>query len=318
MSSMTPNKGKKDKKNPSDSKKNTSTPATSHAIHNVSEDDLSFDLPGMNFKKCLEDVKLSCKNQIDMLMEVIGKKDNIISALSEKVGKLTSEVEHLKKCYSFLSNETSEIKTVQSAEVDKTHKQLEYLDAKTQDLEDRSRRNNLVIFGVPEAANDLNEDCDKLICNLLQKHKVIDNEEAHPGLLERAHRLGKKKHEQEKPRPIIVCCGSFKDKQYILRNSNKLKGTQFSISEDFSKATLAIRRELVNKGKEAKNENPAIQGFQVKYKRLVIKYLNPTSNKIFTWSFGINDTRQNSKWFVPPPLRTAHPGNSRDGYQHSH
>ena len=143
---------------------------------------------------------------------------------------------------------------------------------------------------------------------------MINSEEAHPGLLERAHRLGKKKSAQEKPRPIIVLCGSFKDKQYILCNANKLKGTPFYISEDFSKATLAIRRELVRKGNMAKERCPAVQSFQIRYKRLVLKYLNRNTNRTFTWSFSIQDTEGSPKWFEPPPMRSSHPG-SGNGYQ---
>ena len=157
-------------------------------------------------------------------------------------------------------------------------KRIDFLDSKAQDLEDRSRRNNLVIFGVPEIDNPRDEDCDKAICEILRKYQILDSGDTHGGLLERAHRLGKKKPEQGRPRPIIVCCGSFKDKQFILNNANRLKGSSYVIAEDFSKATLEVRRELVRKGKEAKNKCPAVQSYQVKYRRLVLKYLNPNTN----------------------------------------
>ena len=145
---------------------------------------------------------------------------------------------------------------------------------------------------------------------------ILKREDTHPGLLERAHRLGKKKPNQDRPRPIIVCCSSFKDKEYILHNSNKLRGSPYAIAEDFSKATLDIRRQLVQKGKDAKSKLSSIQSFQVKYRRLVIKYLNTRTNRLFTWSFSLRDTEGSSNWFEPPNHinHSSRPGNS-EGYQ---
>ena len=199
------------------------------------------------------------------------------------------------------------------------------LETKAQDLEDRSRRNNLVIFGVPESENNnaSSEDCDSIVCDILRSHHILDRNDTHPGLLERAHRLGRKKQDQQRPRPIIFLCGSFKDKEYILHNSNRLKGTQYRITEDFSRATLEICRELVQKGKEAKAKLPAIQSFQLKYRRLVLKYFNTKTQKVFSWSFSVKDTQGGPNWFDLPsrnhskqnkiPTYTAY--NDGDGYQ---
>ena len=59
--------------------------------------------------------------------------------------------------------------------------------------------------------------------------------------IERAHRVGEKKRGQE--RQMIDQFNSYKNKLDILRNCKKLKGTTFSIFEDFSKATASIRKE---------------------------------------------------------------------------
>ena len=59
--------------------------------------------------------------------------------------------------------------------------------------------------------------------------------------IERAHRVGEKKRGQE--RHIVVQFNSYKIKLDILRNCKKLKGTNFSIFEDFSKETASIRKE---------------------------------------------------------------------------
>ena len=72
----------------------------------------------------------------------------------------------------------------------------------------------------------------------------------------RVHRLGPKKADSTNPRPIICKCVYFKDRELFLRGFAKLKGTGYSIAEDFSKPTLAIRRQLVqhDMGKQLRTE----------------------------------------------------------------
>ena len=88
----------------------------------------------------------------------------------------------------------------------------------------------------------------------------------------------------------------------------KLKGSPYSIAEDFSKATLDIRRKLVQKGKEAKEKNPAVQNFTVKYRRLILTYLNPSNNKTFKWGFDVKDTEGSPQWFKPPSRNNSGTG----------
>ena len=57
----------------------------------------------------------------------------------------------------------------------------------------------------------------------------------------RAHQVGEKKRGQE--RQIVVQSNSQKNKLEILRNCKKVKGTNFSIFEDFNKETASIRKE---------------------------------------------------------------------------
>ena len=59
--------------------------------------------------------------------------------------------------------------------------------------------------------------------------------------IERAYRAGEKKRGQE--RQIVAQFNSYKNKLDILRNCRKLKDTNFSVFEDFSKETASIRKE---------------------------------------------------------------------------
>ena len=58
--------------------------------------------------------------------------------------------------------------------------------------------------------------------------------------IERAHWECEKKRGQE--RQIVAQFRSYKNKWDILRNCKKLKGTDFSIFEDFCKETASVRK----------------------------------------------------------------------------
>lgn len=66
--------------------------------------------------------------------------------------------------------------------------------------------------------------------------------------IERAHRIGK--GGGEKPRPVIVKFAFFKDKQRVISAASKLKGTDFSIGEDYSKIARQQRQKLLEYGKQ--------------------------------------------------------------------
>ena len=112
------------------------------------------------------------------------------------------------------------------------------IENKLVDLEDRSRRNNLRINGIKEGKNETWEECEERVNCFLEEKLDMDTSEI---WIERAHRVGEKKRGQE--RQIVVQFNSYKNKLDILRNCKKLKGTNFSIFEDFSKETASIRKE---------------------------------------------------------------------------
>ena len=60
-------------------------------------------------------------------------------------------------------------------------------------------------------------------------------------IIERAHRAGKKN--KNRSQPIVAQFSFYKDEMNILKNCKKLKSTRFSIFEDFSGETAAIRKE---------------------------------------------------------------------------
>lgn len=108
---------------------------------------------------------------------------------------------------------------------------LRQIEDKQDDLENRSRRNNLIFYGVPEQENtpETWEECGRKILNIiLNDMKVTGITERD---VERAHRMGG----QFGKRPIIVKFMHFGVKEKVLFARKNLKGTNIFINEDFSK-----------------------------------------------------------------------------------
>ena len=95
------------------------------------------------------------------------------------------------------------------------------LKEKLRDLEDRSRRDNLRIDGLPEMDNETWLDSEETLKKLFSSKLGINNVQ-----IERAHRVGKtnannKKHDKR----IVAKFASYKMKQAILTKANSLKRT---------------------------------------------------------------------------------------------
>lgn len=120
--------------------------------------------------------------------------------------------------------------------------EIQKLQGKINSLEIDKKRNNIIVFGMNESTQSTPIDSVRSILqeklNLtLEKHEII-----------KAHRLGPK---NEKPRPILVSLTTSWRKKEIMKYKNKLpKGIY--LSEDFSKETLAKRKELMPKLQEAR------------------------------------------------------------------
>ncbi|KAH6944553.1 hypothetical protein HPB50_003868 [Hyalomma asiaticum] len=96
------------------------------------------------------------------------------------------------------------------------------LELKLAELEDRSRRNSLLVFGVKEKADETREDLEESVL----KNVFSEALGVHAGSVERIHRIGRKR--TDKVRPVIVKFYDHREKVNILKNSFKLKnkGTQ--------------------------------------------------------------------------------------------
>lgn len=131
-------------------------------------------------------------------------------------------------------------------EVDSHTRQLRDMQRHLEDLDNRGRRHNLRIRGLPESVEG-----DQISPAIISIFNSLLNRPAHtPVEMERAHRaLRPKGRESDPPRDIVCCIVDFKLKEEILKMARGRpqithNGAQVQIYQDLSGITLQHRRDL--------------------------------------------------------------------------
>lgn len=143
--------------------------------------------------------------------------------------------------------------------IDELTSRNNFLQSRLDELEDRSRRNNLIFHGIPDLKETWQQTESKLI-NIL-------NTSEYPllsGDIERAHRLGT--YSPNKCRPVIAKFTNYKTREKIFSMRNRLKESNISITEDFSTNTRTARKKLIDFGKS----QPGSPLFKLHYNKLSI------------------------------------------------
>ena len=136
---------------------------------------------------------------------------------------------------------------------------LKTLAYKSIDQEARSRRNNLVFWGISE---NYGENCFQIIRDFIRQHLDLD---AGKMYLARAHRLGPRKVGSRNPhRPIIVNFRDFCDTDMVMNRAHMLKNSPFSVGYDLPKEINEARKRLWDELKSIKTTNPRAR-FQILY-----------------------------------------------------
>ncbi|XP_077484896.1 uncharacterized protein LOC144094901 [Amblyomma americanum] len=125
------------------------------------------------------------------------------------------------------------------------HDLLKLHHEKLVDLENRSRRSNLIVFGITEDPNETETTLREKVIEDVFKDKVgVDCVS-----VARIHRLGKR----PTGRPVIAFFQDYTEKQALMKNAHKLKGSGISLRNDYCADTLRKRRLLWNSAKEEKD-----------------------------------------------------------------
>lgn len=186
---------------------------------------------------------------VKQLTEQVRKLETTVSDLTTSLEFTQREVDDLKSTVRNYEKEKQEAKTMMEKLVD----EVESSNSKVQDLEDRvnyqddySRRNNLRISGMEEpSGGETWEQTATSVTTLLENKLQL------PGLvLERAHRVGQRR--DAAPRTIVARFARYSDREAVMRNARKLKGTNIFINDDLCAASQAIKSAQMPKMKQAK------------------------------------------------------------------
>src|ERR1043166_2094979 len=178
----------------------------------------------------LQDIQTLLDTAMENLSKVLMQKfkenlDAKLQPIVQKLGEVTTSVAQLTTRTDQMEQRVVKVDTNVSA-----------LQDKVIELEDRGRRNNLRFVGLPSPKFD--KDVDKYevtkrtVIDFCKRHRLFDNPE--DLVIQRAHPLPS----TNKKEVVIAAFAFWGQKNAILKNARKLKGTPYSIQEDFCHDTV--------------------------------------------------------------------------------
>ena len=192
---------------------------------------------------------------LDKLTMEIKNNNGRLNNIMKEIDDLKRLIESIETCQNIKDEELKDtgnlidkIKETFKSEIEKLKKDNDDTNNKLRILEDRSRRDNLRFDGIEEWEEESWADTEQNLKDTLSDILGIQNVK-----IERAHRVGDKK--RSPCRTIVAKLSSFKMKERILAEAKKMKPKGIQIYEDFSKATVEIRKKNWEKVKDLRAQN---------------------------------------------------------------
>ncbi len=143
-----------------------------------------------------------------MLMKVLtllGDLKDSLECSQKDVSELKSKVSQVEKIANDAKSDTNKLQH----ELNTLKQQHKKLEEKVINIESQSRRNNLLLDGIPEADNESSKDCfDKVYDILKQKLRITNSSQIK---IVQCHRLGRSTPNSTRPRTIILKLHWFGD-----------------------------------------------------------------------------------------------------------
>lgn len=149
--------------------------------------------------------------------------------------------------------------------------EVEKLNKKIVNLEGNSKRNNIILHGLPETEEESHDHLNTLVSSTLREIDV----EIEKGEIDRLQRLGKKGGKTGKIRPILLATTTLQKKIQILKNKQKMKPNSY-ITQDIPKSVLMARKEEKN---GSKNDNEKRKRSETPSPRTPNKTINKIQRK---------------------------------------
>ncbi|XP_065304344.1 uncharacterized protein [Dermacentor albipictus] len=230
---------------------------------------------------------ITIEEQLKMIAKDIQEIKNEKLVTNQKLGAIDKKLEKIGKM------EKQILECVER--VDKLDHLILSLTKKVDELDNRGRRSNLVVYGVKEIENESPQD----LLDAVEKSIFEDTIGIKTAGIERIHRLGRKQTtDNPKHRPVILKLFDYRDKATILSNCRKLKGTEYSISEDYSPAVRQIRKKLWERTKVHRDQKEKVF---LSYDKVKI------NNRLYAWDDQAKDiveVAKNESMHNGPATRT--------------
>lgn len=223
-------------------------------------------------KAMLDSQERAYKSAMDILVkqmtERIDKLEGKVSDLTASLQFTQHEVDELKSTNKEHEREKKEAMSKMASLVDQlniSNERFKELEGRINYQEDYSRRKNLRISGIEErSGGETWEQTAATVGSLLEEKLQM------PGLqLERAHRVGIR--QDSRPRTIVARFNRFCDREAVMRNAKKLRGTNIFLNDDLCAASQAIKNSQLPSLKEAKAQGKIAY---FRHTRLIIKERN--------------------------------------------
>ena len=189
----------------------------------------------------LDKLTMEIKDNNDRLNSIMKKTDDLKLSIETYQNITDDKLKNTAKSI-------DKIKETFKREIEKLKKDNDDNNNKLRILEDRSRRDNLRFDGIEEWEEESWADTEQNLKDTLSDILGIQNVK-----IERAHRVGDKR--RSPCRTIVAKLNGFKMKERIRAEAKKMKPKGIQIYEDFSKATVEIRKKYWEKVKELRAQN---------------------------------------------------------------
>lgn len=209
--------------------------------------------------------------KLDLLQDMIRD----IADLKTSVDFTNKLIEELKQENSFLKTTVDSLQT-EMTRISNENKQMK---AEMLEIQCRSMRNNIVIMGMKEEKKEDYKATENTVKEFMKADLKMSEQQVANISIERAHRLGRIQ-DPRKPRPVVVKFSNFNAKVEVIGQGYKLKGSDYSMFEQFPREIVARRRLLYPIMKEFKEK-------KIKVRLSVDKlYINDElyrDSKVTTW-----------------------------------
>ncbi|KAL3992408.1 hypothetical protein ACER0C_012033 [Sarotherodon galilaeus] len=195
---------------------------------------------------------------IDKRLSSFDARLSLVEILHQEFQSLKESLEFSQKQVETLAAENATLRdSVKSLTENVTQLNIENKKIKetVMDLQARSMRDNLVFSGIPESAG---EDPETTVRSFIKIHLKLPEDTVKNIGFERVHRIGAPKTGSGRPRPIVAKFGHFKQKEQVKSRGRELKGTDFSVNDQFPREILErrrvlfpVRRSFIQKGSRA-------------------------------------------------------------------